>query len=67
MHVVIEGEHSKSVYVESGVPQGIVLGPFLFLCHMNDLPASVTSNKRLFADDCLLYKIIIWKAQGVPQ
>ena len=58
MHVVVEGEYSKSVYVESGVPRGTVLGPLLFLCHINDLPDSVTSNVRLFADDCLLYRII---------
>ena len=58
MRVVVEGEHSKSVYVESGVPQGTVLGPLLFLCHINDLPDSVSSNVRLFADDCLLYRTI---------
>ena len=53
MRVVVEGERSKFVYVESGVPQGTVLGPLLFLCHINDLSDSVTSNVRLFADDCL--------------
>ena len=58
MCVVVEGEHSKSVSVESGVPQGTALGPFLFLCHINDLPDSVTSKVRLFADDCLLYRTI---------
>ena len=58
MRVVVEGEHSKSVYVESGVPQGTVLGPLLFLCHINDLPDSVSSSVRLFADDCLLYRTI---------
>ena len=58
MNVVVEGEHSKSVYVESGVPQGTVFGPLTFLCHINNLPDTVTSQVRLFADDCLLYRQI---------
>ena len=53
--VVIEGESSDSCSVDSGVPQGTVLGPLLFLCHINDLPNCVKSKVRLFADDCLLY------------
>ena len=58
MKVVLNGECSKSVTVDSGVPQGTVLGPLLFLCHINDLPDSVKSQVRLFADDCLLYRPI---------
>ena len=58
MSVVIEGEHSNSVEVTSGVPQGTVLGPLLFLCHINDLPSAVKSQVRLFADDCVLYRQI---------
>ena len=58
MQVVIEGKSSESTSVDSGVPQGTVLGPLLFLCHINDLPNSVSSQVRLFADDCLLYREI---------
>ena len=58
MKVVVVGEESDSVTVDSGVPQGTVLGPLLFLCHINDLPDAVKSNVRISADDCLLYHSI---------
>ena len=35
-----------------------IIGPLLFLCHINDLPLSVDSKIRLFADDCLIYREI---------
>ena len=50
----MEGSYSNVVHVDSGIPQGTVLGPLLFLCHINDLPLSVDSQIRLFADDCLI-------------
>ena len=58
MKVVLDGTASEPASVDSGVPQGTVLGPILFLVHINDLPQSVTSQVRLFADDCLLYREI---------
>ena len=56
--VVVDGESSQSSPVESGVPQGTVLGPLLFLVYINDLPDGLSSSVRLFADDCILYREI---------
>ena len=56
--VMVEGEFSGFDQVLSGVPQGTVLGPLLFLCYINDLPMHVKSQIRLFADDCLLYRVV---------
>ena len=56
--VLCEGQTSEAADVISGVPQGTVLGPLLFLIYLNDIADTVTSTPRLFADDCLLYRTI---------
>ena len=57
--VVVDGEKSEPVSVDSGVPEGSVLGPGLFLYYINDLPARLRSRVRLFADDTIAYLVII--------
>ena len=55
----VKGQTSTQNEVPSGVPQGTVLGPLLFLVFINDLPDVIkTSVASVFADDCLLYRHI---------
>ena len=56
--VVLDGQASDPVRVLSGVPQGSVIGPVLFLIFINDLLDNIRSSVRLFADDCVLYRNI---------
>ena len=49
--VVLNGQTSDWRKINSGVPQGPVLGPLLFLVFINDLPDGITSLCKIFADD----------------
>ena len=56
--VGIDGQLCEEVRVTSGVPQGSVLGPLLFLAYVNDIWRNIESNIRLFAGDCIIYRKI---------
>ena len=53
--VVLNGVQSSWKQIHSGVPQGSVLGPLIFLIYINDLADGISSNIKLFADDASLF------------
>ena len=57
--VNVDGELSRWLEVLSGIPQGSVIGPILFIIFINDMPEKVKFNMcKLFADDCKLYGLV---------
>ena len=56
--VVVQDASSAESPVTSGVPQGTVLRPCLFLLYINDIGDNISSTVRLFADDCVIYRPI---------
>lgn len=57
-YVLYDQVPSENLPVTSGVPQGSVLGPLLFLVFINDITDSISCTIRLFADDCIIYREI---------
>lgn len=55
---VVQGSTSSKLPVNSGVPQGSILGPLMFLVYINDLPAVVDSSIAMFADDSKCSRVI---------
>ena len=52
--VLVDNHSSQWSSVSSGVPQGFILGPLLFLIYVNDISYNLSSPTRMFADDCTL-------------
>ena len=63
--VVINGTESENARVVSGIPQGTVLGPLLFVIYINDLLDNVKSNGLLFADDTKIFRSITCKEDAL--
>ena len=56
--VVLNGFSADYSTIESGIPQGSVLGTLLFLIYINDLDRNIKSNVNVFADDTMLFSIV---------
>ena len=56
--VVLNGQSSSWTNVKAGVPQSSILGPLLFSIYINDLPNTLSSKTKIFADDISLFSVI---------
>lgn len=65
--VVFKGALSGTDTVKSGMPQGSVLGPIIFITYMNANMAYIDCEIKLFARDCILYREISDRADHSAQ
>ena len=65
--VIVNGSQSTWINITSGIPQGSVLGPVLFLVFINDLPEVIKVLIKLFADDAKLYSVVTSNADNRAQ
>ena len=56
--VILKGQSSSWANISSGVPQGSILGPLLFLIYINDLSDNLQCNPKLFTDDKSLFSTV---------
>ena len=63
--VRVNGESSRTGVVISGIPQGTVLGPLLFVIYINDILDNVNSDGLLFADDAKIFRAISCKEDSL--
>lgn len=56
--MIVNGQGFSTAKVTSGIPQGSVLGPILFLIFINDLPEVIHASVKLFADDAKVYQVV---------
>ena len=57
--VILNGKNSIWKLIKVGVPQGSILGSLLFLIFINDLPTSLETVPKIFADDTSLFSLVL--------